>query len=201
MLASGLLSGAAGYAVGAPLFLAKTRLQSEAGRVVGGVLTTGVRKGHTPSYRNGADVLRSCIRAEGLRGLWRGSGVLVARGAVLSSSQLAGYDGTKTLLRRWGVAEDGVAVHVLASTVAALALTTAVMPLDSTLSRYQAVHGVGQEGWSSPLRCAMDVTRREGPGALWRGWSVMFARMLPSSLVTFLLYESLRSVAGLGFLE
>ena len=200
MFASGLVSGACAYFCGSPLYMMKNRLQSEAGlKSADGIYLTGVRNGKAPSYRNGAHGLVSIAKSEGILGLWRGSGVLVARGATLNSSQLTGYDGTKRFCKANGLLEDGTALHVTASVVGALFLTTCVMPLDVLLTRYQTAQNVAGKDFAGPLSCAAQLFRDEGPRVFFRGWGPMFCRMLPSSLVTFLLYENIRSAAGIEF--
>jgi hypothetical protein len=108
MFGSGLISGACGYFCGNPLYMMKNRLQSEAGALSSdGIYLTGARKGLAPSYRNGAHGLYQIATTEGIPGLWRGCGLLVARGATLSSSQLLGYDGTKKFCKDNQLVDDG----------------------------------------------------------------------------------------------
>eukprot|EP00933_Yihiella_yeosuensis_P048052 TRINITY_DN44065_c0_g1_i1.p1 TRINITY_DN44065_c0_g1~~TRINITY_DN44065_c0_g1_i1.p1 ORF type:complete len:301 (-),score=54.51 TRINITY_DN44065_c0_g1_i1:110-1012(-) len=186
MLAAGLVAGAAGYAAAAPLFLVKTRLQASA-----------VAKG---SEQVGAIAeIRQLFHSHGLTGLWRGAPVLIVRGATLSASQTASYDWTKSFCRRHGLLEDGPPLHAFASIVAAFALTTAIIPLDVILTRYQtASSSKAQEG---AMGCARDILRSDGPAGFLRGWSSLFVRMAPSSFMTFIIYEQLRKLAGLKYLS
>eukprot|EP00747_Dinoflagellata_sp_TGD_P223294 gnl/TRDRNA2_/TRDRNA2_94893_c0_seq2.p1 gnl/TRDRNA2_/TRDRNA2_94893_c0~~gnl/TRDRNA2_/TRDRNA2_94893_c0_seq2.p1 ORF type:complete len:292 (+),score=22.18 gnl/TRDRNA2_/TRDRNA2_94893_c0_seq2:30-905(+) len=177
MLAAGLISGATGYGAAAPLFLAKTRLQA-AGGAKGGALSE----------------LREVIRIYGLAGLWRGAHLLVARGAVLSASQTAAYDGTKTFCVSKNLLVDGPLLHGVASAVASVSLTTAVIPFDVVLTRYQTSPESG--GIAS---CALGILKDEGPTGLLRGWSALLVRMGPSSFITFIVYEQLRRLAGLRY--
>lgn len=198
MFAAGLLSGATGYFLGSPLYMIKNQLQSEAGMLVDGVYASGARKGLPPLYRHGAHGLHHVWHAEGIRGLWRGSGVLLVRGATLSSAQLMGYDATKAACKRNGMA-DGPALQTLASFVGAVIMTTAVMPVDVTLNRFHASATVGQR-FTSPLQCVQAIVKAEGVAGLWRGWTAMFVRMLPSSVITFTLYEGIRKAAGYEYM-
>ena len=118
-------------------------------------------------------------QAEGVRGLWKGSFVLLARGATLTSSQLMGYSSTKALCIRNGM-QDGPVLQSLSSLVGALTLTTFVMPLDVTLNRYHASASLGGHRFSGPLQCFLAIQRTEGVAALWRGWTAMFVRCPPS---------------------
>ena len=96
---------------------------------------------------------------------------------------------------------DGASLHILSSVAAAFVLTTCVMPLDITVTRYQAGHaGLGQR-FESPLACAASMVKREGVGVLWVGWGAMFGRMAPTSALTFFMYEQIRALLGLAYLD
>lgn len=51
-----------------------------------------------------------------------------------------------------------------------------------------------------PLACAAELLRREGPGGLMKGWSANYARLGPQTVITFVVAEQLRSMAGLAAL-
>jgi hypothetical protein len=92
---------------------------------------------------------------------------------------------------------DGPALHVAASFVASLTLTTAIAPLDVTYTRYL----VGGQ-YASPLACAAEMVRDGGVAALFRGWTPLWVRFLPSSVLTFLVYEQSRRVLlGKSYLD
>jgi hypothetical protein len=192
MFASGLAGGALGYLAAAPFFFASRVAQAEAGLIVRGVLATGARAGHAPSASgtSGVGMLRYLFEGEGLFGLWRASHLLVARGAVMSSVQLGVYDLGKRCLIGRGFA-DGTSVHVISSVAASIAMTTAVAPLDVVLTTYQAGPFVGRS-YASPLACARALVAQRGPASLMRGWLPLWARFLPTSFLTFVIYEQLR---------
>jgi hypothetical protein len=192
MFASGLAGGALGYLAAAPFFFASRVAQAEAGLVVRGVLATGARAGQAPSASgtSGVGMLRRLWQREGLFGLWTGSHLLVARGAVMSSMQLGVYDVSKRFLIGRGV-EDGTGVHVISSAAASIAMTTAVAPLDVVLTTYQAGPFVGKS-FASPLACARSLVAEGGAVSLMRGWLPLWIRFLPTSFLTFVIYEQLR---------
>ena len=64
----------------------------------------------------------------------QGAGALVARGAVMSSTQLATYDATKRRLQTSGLA-DGPLVHSAASVAASRAPLAAIYPSATVRSR------------------------------------------------------------------
>ena len=194
MFVSGLAGGALGYVVAAPLFFATRVAHAEAGLVdSSGILVTGARAGKVPSAPGssmGLGMLSTLAGQVGVAGLWKGAPVLVARGALLSATQLASYDLTKGKLRQLGL-RDGPVVHGIASVAASLTLTTAICPLDVVLTSYQAGHAVGRP-FDSPFACARQLVRDDGPSVLLRGWGPLFVRFLPSSVLTFFIYEQAR---------
>lgn len=53
------------------------------------------------------------MRAEGLRGMWRGAGPTCTRAAVGAMTELPVYDEIKTRLLDHNVLEDGFQVHII----------------------------------------------------------------------------------------
>lgn len=207
MFAAGLLAGMCGYAVASPLLQIKTQIQAEAGRVgAEGLYETGVRAGSAPSYRSSFHAVQSIMASGGVRALWRGASVIIGRGATVSASQLMAYDGTKTEAKKRGLLGDGPFLHVFASLNAALFCTTMSMPLDVVLTVYQSAHSLGGErlekyGRNGPLACAGVMLRESGPTVFMRGWTAAFMRLAPTCVASFWLYEQLRRLVGIGFLD
>ena len=125
--------------------------------------------------------------------------MLVSRGALMSATQLATYDVTKGQLKRWGLT-DGPVVHCMASLAASLALTTAIAPLDVTYTAYLAGPHLGRH-YTSPLACAQSLIDDGGLRAMFRGWTPLWLRFLPSSVFTFLIYEQSRRILLGKYLE
>lgn len=184
--ASGLLGGMVGYLCAAPFFFASRVAQAEAGR------------GGSKGCAGIATLRRLATGNDGLFGLWRGAQVLVARGALMSGTQLATYDASKAFLVRH--VSDGPLVHCGASAIASVALTTAICPLDVLLTTYQAGPTVLGREFASPLAAARYLVRERGPAVFVRGWLPLWGRFLPSSLLTFLIYEQIRFAATGQFL-
>lgn len=207
MFVAGLLSGMAGYFCASPLLQIKTQMQAEAGKVgADGLYETGARKGHPKSYSSALAGFRKVVADGGVQSLWRGSSVIVGRGASMSATQLMTYDGVKTTFKSQGWLEDGQVLHVTASLSAALVCTTASMPFDVVLTVYQSAQTLGGErmakyGTKGPLGCARALLREDGPSAFMRGWTPAFMRMAPTCVMSFWLYEQLRKVVGIGFMD
>lgn len=213
MFVGGLLSGMLSYFVASPLLQVKTQMQAEAGQVgPQGLYLSGAKTGQAPTYNGAVHALRT-IMSDGaasggaigaVRGLWRGSGIIVGRGAVLSASQLMAYDKTKTVLREH--VGEGPVLHCVASQVAAAFCTTCSMPLDVVLTVYQSAHSLGGDrklryGSRGPIACAATMLKESGPRVFMRGWVPGFLRLSPTCTFSFWLYEQLRVLAGLGYLD
>eukprot|EP00929_Paragymnodinium_shiwhaense_P085424 TRINITY_DN45831_c0_g1_i1.p1 TRINITY_DN45831_c0_g1~~TRINITY_DN45831_c0_g1_i1.p1 ORF type:complete len:348 (+),score=-11.83 TRINITY_DN45831_c0_g1_i1:122-1165(+) len=216
MFFAGLSAGMVGYFLASPFLQVKVQMQVEAGRVgPAGLYETGVCKGQPPTYRSGLHALQTLAGhgsrevvtwTSALRRLWRGSSVITVRGGVLSASQLAGYDATKTQLKKQGVLTDGPALHVASSLVAAVCATTCSMPLDVLLTFYQGALNMGGDRAQrycsrGPLHCARVMLRENGPSIFMRGWVANFARMTPVCVGSLYLFEQMRRVVGIGYLD
>ena len=171
----------------APLFAASRVAQAETGLVSAeGLYTTGSRLGTKPTVASnlGLATLAHLFATQGLVGLWRGSEVLVARGALMSATQLTTYDWTKRQLKQELGVADGPALHIGSSFVASLTLTTAICPLDVIYTKF--LHAGPP---ATPLSSARQLLHEGGAAALFRGWTPLWARFLPSSVLTFVIYE------------
>ena len=119
-VAAGSLTGALAAAAFTPLDVLRLRSQL------------------TPRAHPALDVLgglRKLAASEGPSALWRGASVNVARAAVLTSAQLASYDGAKRYLRdERGWREDD-SLHVTAALAAGAIAQTFVQPLCAARTR------------------------------------------------------------------
>lgn len=212
MFAAGLTSGMVGYFLASPFLMIMVRMQSEAG-LVGhdGKFVTGARVGSPPAYPGTLHALRTIAggspgTVSAIHALWHGSSVITLRGGVLNGSQMMAYDWTKTQLKDGSSLSDGPSLHVLASLVAAVSATTCSMPVDVVLTFYQSSQNAGgsrQERYGSkgPLSCARAMLEDSGPMIFMRGWLPNFARLAPTCIFSMWLYEQLRLLAGIGYLD
>ena len=179
MLISGFLSGALGFFLATPLFTAKIQAQSYlnnkgiAGRVY---LWETIRSGHP----------------------FKGSSILVFRGALFSAGFSAGYDGTKSKCRQLGF-QEGPILHAGASIIAALLATTLAAPFDSILTRYQSTRLLNRS--ISPLQCTLEMYRENGIKIFYKGWSLFFSRVAPLFLIQLPMYEQTRKLLGMDFMR
>lgn len=87
--------GVIGAAVGCPLYMIKTQLQSQSN----GQFAVGYQ--HT--HKGTIEALRSTYKERGFRGLWRGFQGIVPRTGVGSSVQLGTFTNCKDYLRKYEV--------------------------------------------------------------------------------------------------
>ncbi|KAH8066638.1 thiosulfate transmembrane transporter [Aureococcus anophagefferens] len=139
-------------------YIRSRRAQAEAGAIgADGVLTSGASKGEVPRFHGRS--LAAGLAALGADGaLLRGSGALMARGALLSAGMQLGYDGCKTASKRYGFMDEGFALHAAA-----------------------------QRAWAartrgSSLACAAAILKADGPLAFYRGFA--FVRLAPVFVVS-----------------
>ena len=129
------------------------------------------------------------------------SGKTMQPAAVQTASQCASYDAAKRAAMAatgWG---DGPATHLAASAATGLVTTTATAPIDVVKTRMMVGAGVGWGGGGgppSPWATAAALVRAEGPGALLKGWTAQYVRLGPQTVITFLVLERLRAMAGLA---
>ena len=199
MFLAGFLSGAGGFLLSTPLWQIKTRMQAQAGLLDThtGLLKSGVAAGRPPDFRGVGHGL-AVLAHRG--GAFRGATPLVVRGALLSGGQQLGYDGTKTIAKSEGWVQDGVVLHVGSSVVAALLGVTLSAPFDVLLTHYQAGRPCGA-AYSSLWSCAQTLAKNEGPLVVFKGWMPYFARVAPLFVFNLPLYEQIRCLFGLGFME
>ena len=127
----------------------------------------------------------------------RGATPSVARGMLMAASQLASYDHSKHLLRDQLPVPDGLGLHVFCSQVSAVCATFVTAPTDMLKTR---VMGDRVGAYAGVCDCLAKTCGREGVFSLWRGAFATFLRLGPHFVITFPLYERLRSAAGLGYL-
>ncbi|GAB5592597.1 Mitochondrial oxaloacetate carrier protein [Umbelopsis nana] len=188
-VASGAMAGMAGAALGSPLYLVKTRMQS-----FSPVFAT---IGHQHHYKSTASALSSIWKREGVRGLYRGCDAAMARAGVGSAVQLPTYDYSKRFLKsRFGMAE-GTGLHFAASMICGFLVCCAMNPFDviSTRMYNQKVDPVTKVGvlYKNPVDCLVKMVQTEGVGGLYKGFAAHYLRIGPHTMLMFVFYERLKA--------
>ncbi|KAJ3102368.1 Mitochondrial oxaloacetate carrier protein [Phlyctochytrium bullatum] len=199
-LFAGLGSGMVGSFLANPTDVVKIRLQTESGLLKNGVYVTGLYKGHPPSYRNTFHAFFKIFQDEGLQGLYKGVHVTVLRASVLTATQLASYDEAKVLSKRYLGISEGMGLHAFCAVVAGLVTTTACAPSDIIKTRLLSQSINDPSGYRGITHCFVSIVKKEGVGALFRGWLPSYLRIAPHFVVALPLYEQIRLLLGLGHL-
>ena len=194
-IAAGAGSGLCGAALVNPTDLVRVRMQADA----------GPRK----RYRGLAHALISVARDEGLRGLYRGVTPTVVRAAVLTAAQLASYDESKQLALAFAGSEsapswlrlrtDGFALHALCSAVSGCVAAFCTSPFDVVKTRVmaQASDAAGRpQRYRSMADCFVQTHRSEGLRSFWKGLTPNAGRIVPHTIIMFIVYERLRVFFG-----
>ena len=140
---------------------------------------------------------------EGVAGLWRGVCPTSQRAALLAGVQLPVYDVAKYKLSSGPTPfmKDGIGCHVLSSSLAAFSAAVASNPVDVVRTRLmiQRRHArINGENaaivYKSSIHCCLHTVRKEGFGALYKGFLPSFTRMGPWNIIFFVVYEQLKAL-------
>jgi len=181
MAASG--SGVATLALTNPIWVVKTRL----------ILQQSSDLASPHYYRGLTHALSSIWRSEGLRGLYSGftPGLLgVSHGAI----QFCAYEELKRLSSRWQglqACDRKLSSLEYLSCAAASKLVAASLtyPYQVVRARLQDLGSSGK--YSSARHCVTRVWRGEGLRGFYKGLSPNLLRVVPATMITFLVYENL----------
>ena len=177
---AGGLGGVVQLSVAVPVELVKIQLQTR----------TGAAGGWVQHYQTPAAGPISCLaalyRSGGAAAWYRGLGVQLLRDVPASSAYFFLYEAGLRESRRRGVPS---ALAVLAAGGVAGVLSWAlILPLDVVKSRIQADNPERPQ-FRGVLHCARETVVRDGPAALFRGFSTMAARAFVVNAVTLFGYE------------
>jgi len=180
---AGMIAGGLGSLVGTPAEVALIRMTSDGG------LPVEQRR----NYTNVGNALLRITREEGILTLWRGATPTVARAVVLNAAQLGTYGQAKEVLISSGHFKDGIGTHFCASLISGFISTVVSIPIDMAKTRLQkmkVVNGVGE--YKGFIDVMTQVARKEGPLALWKGFTPYFLRLGPHTILTFIALEQMK---------
>jgi hypothetical protein len=142
----------------------------------------------TPSLHH---ILRDVVSTKGARGLFAGSTALMGRAITFNLAQLLTYDHAKQESSAvLGLSEGSLGVTLCSSLIAGLASTTASAPFENIKTMMQMNPRLG---FTAALR---HITKRNGWLGLWRGWTPLYLKQAPHTVVMFVVLEQMRKVMG-----
>ncbi|KAJ2741150.1 hypothetical protein GGI20_005385 [Coemansia sp. BCRC 34301] len=122
----------------------------------------------TPRYAGVRDCVSAAISSDGVKGLYRGVGSVMARQGANSCVRFAAYDSLRQALVVRGWTEPLPFWMAFALGMAAGSVTVyATMPLDVVKTRMQSL--AAPREYRGALHCAYRVVSEEGVRALWKG--------------------------------
>ncbi|PBP20300.1 hypothetical protein BUE80_DR008955 [Diplocarpon rosae] len=179
LIAMASASGFIGGVVGNPADVLNVRMQHDA------ALPVRQRR----NYKNAVEGLVRMTREEGWKALFRGVWPNSMRALLMTASQLASYDGFKSVLIEYTPMEDNLKTHFSASFLAGFVATTVCSPVDVIKTRVMSSHE--SKGLATLLA---DVYKMEGVGWMFRGWVPSFIRLGPHTVATFLFLEQHKKI-------
>ncbi|KAL9614016.1 MAG: hypothetical protein Q9167_001496 [Letrouitia subvulpina] len=142
--------------------------------------------GEKPRYANGLDVVRQLYREGGIRSVFRGSAMTLARDGPGSAAYFATYEYTKRLMTPKD--ENGkmsgdlsLTAVMTAGGAAGVAMWIPVFPIDTIKSRLQSAEGRPTIGGT-----IRGLYANGGFGAFFPGIGPAMARAVPANAATFL---------------
>lgn len=184
----GTAAGGIASAISTPVEVAMVRMYSD------GMAAPGQKRG----YRNIGDALIRIAREEGVLGLWSGASPTIARSMLANCVQLGTYDQAKEFYSGFGFRwlEEGVGLHVAASTTSGFMYSLATLPIDSAKTRLQNQRRLpdGTFKYRSLVQTVGTVGREEGVLALWRGFMPYFSRCAGHTVAMFIVLEQVKKL-------
>jgi len=153
-------------------------------------------QGKRKLYANYADAMRQIVANEGVQGFYRGIGPSLAQIVPYMALMFWTYDSVKLrITNRFGKI-NGALADATSGAIAGMLSKTGVYPLDTVRKRLQ-VQGPARTQYvipSVPLHTRgtwhtiMEIVKREGTLALYKGLGPTLLKTAPATAVTFLVY-------------
>jgi hypothetical protein len=177
---AGACTGAIGSAIANPSDVVKIRMQADVS--------------NTFNYSHILDGVVKIYKSEGLSGLWRGVGATTQRAALLTAAQIPSYDHSKYYLRQNRIMEEGFQLHFCCSMFAGLVTATVTSPIDVIKTR---IMNSSDEGKLGTFQAGVNIINTEGIRGFYKGWFPNWMRIGPHTIITLLIFERLRLLAGI----
>ncbi|KAF7974420.1 hypothetical protein HWV62_12284 [Athelia sp. TMB] len=153
-------------------------------------------KGPNPQYRGLIHGTAAIVRAEGLRGIYRGLFPVMMRQGANSAVRFTTYSTLKQFVQ--GTARPGQTLPATITfgigAVAGLVTVYTTMPLDVIKTRMQSLEARTQ--YRNSFHCGYRILTEEGILRFWAGTTPRLARLVISGGLVFTVYENIIRVIG-----
>ncbi|XP_062023515.1 mitochondrial arginine transporter BAC2-like [Rosa rugosa] len=152
----------------------------------------------TESHKGPIDVAKSIIKAEGVKGMYRGLTITMLRDAPAHAFYFCTYEYMKEQLhpgcRKTG--KESLRATLVAGGLAGVASWIICYPLDVVKTRLQAQSMYPVPKYTGIVDCFRKSVREDGHGVLWRGLGTAVSRAFLVNGAIFAAYEV--AMKGLG---
>jgi solute carrier family 25, member 39/40 len=176
-LASGILARVSISSIVSPLELIRTNLQS-----------TPISPNNPNTLRSVLTSIRTLVREQGARSLWRGLGPTLWRDVPFSGIYWAGYEGWKKYFTQRG--HSGPLVAFISGAVSGTTAALITSPFDVLKTRRQAI--VASTSTSQVTLTATllrQIVQTEGPAALFAGILPRITKIAPACGIMIACFE------------
>jgi solute carrier family 25 citrate transporter 1 len=148
------------------------------------------RNSPSPKYKGLVHGTKTIIAEEGIGGIYRGLGPVMARQGANSAVRFTCYSYFKTALQNWRDKGDEPlpSAHTFAAgAMAGIVTVYTTMPLDVVKTRMQSLEA--RELYKNSIDCLVKVVKQNGIFSLWKGTTPRLARLIFSGGIVFTVYE------------
>lgn len=179
-IAAGICTGAFGISVANPTDVVKVRMQAQ------GTLPPEKRP-----YNGSIDCYRKTVAEGGVSRLWLGLGPNVMRNSIINAAEIASYDQYKQwCLNNFGF-PDNILTHLTCAMAAGLTACVVGSPVDVLKTRIMN-RSPDQPGSVGGI--VMDMMRKEGPLAFYKGFTANFMRLGCWNCIMFVTLEQIKAM-------
>ncbi|KAI8991038.1 mitochondrial carrier domain-containing protein [Mycotypha africana] len=144
----------------------------------------------TPKYKGLVHGTKMIIAEEGMGGIYRGLGPVMAKQGANSAVRFSCYTSFKSMLQSWrGKGDEPLpSTHTFAAGALAGVVTVyTTMPLDVVKTRMQGLDA--KKLYKNSLDCIAKVVKANGVFSLWKGTTPRLVRLIFSGGIIFTVYE------------
>jgi hypothetical protein len=173
---AGAIAGAIGSCAGNPFDVLKTRMMAD-----------------KTSSKGLGETAGEIMKAEGMKGFYKGFNVNVMRAMVLNATKMACYDTCKAYMVT-AFAVEGLLLQFMAAFTAGFIMTCTVAPFDMcrTLLMNQKADENGKMPYKNLADCFMSILNKSGPMGFYKGFIPIWTRFAPTTCLQLIIYDQLK---------